>query len=165
MILCLLLPFCALTDIKSRRVKNGWLLLGSLAGLLLRGTDFLAAAAAMLVPAFVLFRLGLLGGGDGKLMAVITGCLGFYEGLTAIGLGLLAGIIWSLCFQKHKLSLWARLKHLLAYLRHIFITGNTAAYYQPEYYGTEKTLPLALWLAAGVLVFLLFTRLCGKGFR
>lgn len=157
MILCILLPFCVWTDVKFRKVKNGWLLLGSLAGLTLRGMDFLAAAAAMLIPAFLLFRLGLLGGGDGKLMAVLTGCLGFFEGLTAIGFGMLAGIIWSLCFQKHKQSLWARLKHLLAYLRHIFLMGESTSFYQPDYIETENTIPLAAWMAAGVLVFFLIS--------
>lgn len=143
---------------KSRRVKNGWLLLGSLAGLLLRGMDFVTAAAMMLIPAFCLFRMGLLGGGDGKLMAVLAGHLGFFEGLAAIGIGMLAGIIWSLCFQKHEQSLWARLQHLLAYLRHIFLSGSTTSYYQPEHNGSEKTIPLAAWMAAGVLVFFLFIR-------
>jgi len=98
----------------------------------------------------------LLGGGDGKLMAVLAGFLGFYEGLTAIGFGMLAGIIWFLCFQKHKQSLWARLNHLRAYLRHIFLTGETTAYYQPEYNDMGKTIPLAAWMAAGALVFQLF---------
>lgn len=139
-------------------MKNIWLLLGTLAGLRLRGADFLVSAAGMLIPAFCLFRLGLLGGGDGKLMAVAAGWLGFYEGLRAIGLGLLAGMIWSLCFQRHKQSLLTRLKLLLAYLRHVFLTGTTKTYYKPEDEGIRESIPLAACMAAGVLVVSLFIR-------
>lgn len=107
----------------------------------------------------MLFRCGLLGGGDGKLMALIAGYLGFYEGLTAIFLGLLIGTIWSLCAQSHKQSLTARLTQLLAYLRHIFLTGRTTIYYEPKSGDPQETIPLAACLAAGCAIYGLWSRL------
>ncbi|MGL5434459.1 MAG: prepilin peptidase [Lachnospiraceae bacterium] len=156
--MCTLLIACAWTDISCRKVKNGWLILGTLAGTAVRGADFWFSAALVLAAAFLLFRIGVLGSGDGKLMAVITGYLGLYEGLAAIGFGMVAAVLWSWRFHTHKQSIRIRFGSLAAYIRQIFLIGKTTAYYEPDAQRKEDTIPLAACLAAGTGAYLFWKR-------
>ncbi len=77
-------------------MKNGWLCAAAAVGLCLHGRQFAAAAGMVLIPSYLLFRTGLMGAGDGKMMAVIAGYLGLDRGLCAIGAGMAVGACWSL---------------------------------------------------------------------
>lgn len=116
---------------------------------------FVIPAAAILILSFVLFRSGLMGGADGKLMAVIAGYLGLYEGVVAIGFGMVAGVCWFLCFHLHTQCISVRFKRLSAYIRQLILTGKTTSYYLNKSHPEEDTIPLAACLAAGTGVYLL----------
>ncbi len=89
-----------LTDLRSRRIPN-WLTLGTLVcGLVLRAGEGLGplamgagGAGLGLAIAIVLFGLGAVGGGDGKLLIGVGAFLG-YEGF--VGALLLIGVLGGL---------------------------------------------------------------------
>lgn len=89
-----------ITDLRSRRIPN-WLTLGTLVcALVLRAVDGLgplamgaSGAALGLAISIVLFGLGAVGGGDGKLLIGVGAFLG-YEGF--VGALLLIGVLGGL---------------------------------------------------------------------
>lgn len=97
-------------------------------GVWLRGSDFLLAAAAVLMPAYLLFRMRMMGAGDGKLMALIAGYLGLESGIHAIGAGMAIGAIWSLCRIWHDKNLLSRFTYLNAYIRRTILTKEMIPY-------------------------------------
>lgn len=91
----------AFTDLRTRRIPN-WLTLGGLAAaLLMRAVagvhpvlDGLAGAGLGLVAGMLLFVLGALGGGDGKLLLTAGAFLGFRPLVGALLLiGVLGGLL------------------------------------------------------------------------
>lgn len=142
-------------DFKYRRVKNSWLLWGAVAGVYLQRMAFLTAAAAALIPVFLLFCLGLLGAGDGKMMVCIVGYLGLHNGFMAVSFGMAVGAVWSLGILLHHRSLMTRLDYLYAWFRQRFLTKTWIAYIPPAGAHGEGTIPLAACLAAGTYLYLL----------
>ena len=100
LILCAGVMACAWTDLKYGKVRNYWLWLLTVAGVLHRGSAFFFGAVLFLAAGMCLFRFRVMGAGDGKLMAVIGGYLGPLPGFYAIALGFLTGAVWSLWRMK-----------------------------------------------------------------
>lgn len=163
--LCVFLAGAAVSDLRRGKVYNWWLLIWTVFGVWRVGAGFFLPAAAVLVPAFLLFRLRMMGAGDGKLMAVAAGYLGLDAGLRAIGAGLLVGAIWSLCRLWRDRSLMARLKYFSAYFTRIFQEKNILAYDGLSGTDGRHQIPLASCLAVGVCLYLLFSgaALPGRG--
>lgn len=153
--LCILLLGAAWTDIKCHQVKNSWLLWGIAVGVGLQGITFLATAILTLVPVFLLFCMGLMGAGDGKMIVCIVGYLGLHDGFMAVGFSMAAGAVWSFIILLHHRSLMTRLKYLYAWFRQRFQTKNWIAYTPPAGEHGEGTIPLAACLAAGTYLYLL----------
>lgn len=152
-----------MSDVRYRRVDNGWLFMGMTAGVVFWGKDFLLPAGAVLVPVFFLFCLRLMGAGDAKLMALMAGYLGIDAGLAAIGAGLVIGAAWSLCRLWHDRDLRIRLTYLSAYIRRVFLTGMITAYEMPSREDGREQVPLAACLAIGTYLYLFFSRVAGSG--
>ena len=148
--LCVILAGAAGTDLACGKVKNAWLLPGMLLGIVFRGPVFLRDGGFVLMFAFFLFRLRMMGAGDGKLMALITGFLGVSEGIRAIWLGLWIGVIWSLCRLRQRGSLRARLLYLAAYWMRMVQCRTVTAYENLSGGNGRHRIPLAVCLAAGV---------------
>lgn len=153
--LCVLLLGAAWTDLTCSRVKNSWLLCGLAVGAGLRGASFLAAASPALLLVFLLYCLGLMGAGDGKLIVCIAGYLGLRDGFAAVGFGMAVGAVWSLCILLYYKSLITRLTYLYAWFRQRFQTKIWIAYVPPPGAHGEGTIPLAACLAAGTYLYLL----------
>lgn len=161
--LCVTLLVAGVSDFRYHRVWNGWLFMGMAAGIVLDGKEFLVPAGVVLVPVFLMFCLRLMGAADAKLMALIAGYLGIDAGLMAIGAGLFAGAIWSLCRLLHDKDLRVRLTYLSAYFRRVFLTGNITAYEVPSQEDGNEQIPLAACLAVGTYLYLLCSRAAGSG--
>lgn len=127
-LLCIFLFGAGISDLRERKVKNWWIALWSLAGIGCIGPGFFLPAFALLVPAFLLFAAGAMGAGDGKLMAVIAGYLGFWNGMYAIGTGMAIGALWSLYRLWRSRSLRTRLFYLYAWFRRMFHTKELIQY-------------------------------------
>ena len=154
-LLCLILAGAAWTDVSEGRIWNWWLAAGADEGVWCRGEEFLYAASVVLVFAFLLFHMGMMGAGDGKLMAVIAGYLGMNGGTEAIFMGMLIGAFWSLGRLWHSKGLKTHLIHLIAYFMRMFQTGRTEKYYQKEQKEPACTIPLAPCMAAGTYLYLM----------
>lgn len=149
-ILFVTLAVAAWTDWNRQRVGNGLLLAAAAAGIWLFRFRFVIPAFVMLLAAFMLFRLRLLGAGDGKLMAVIMGYLGWKHGLEAIFFGFFLGAVWELCHLRHSRILIARLNYFAAYLSRIIQKKQIEVYRAPS---GEGKFPLAVFLAAGTYLY------------
>lgn len=93
----------ALTDLHSRRIPNKLVIAGLVLGLLTRGLAGWAmlgggvlAAALALALGMLLFSVGAMGAGDGKLMAVVGAFMGVEQGILAFGAAAVAGGILSM---------------------------------------------------------------------
>ncbi|MCI6888461.1 MAG: A24 family peptidase [Lachnospiraceae bacterium] len=160
--LCVILAGAAGTDFVFGRICNWWLLLGTVIGVWIRGVSFFLEAGVILIPAFFLFRMRMMGAGDGKLMAVIAGYLGISDGIPAIWAGLCLGAVWSLCRIRQGESLRARLDILAAFIVRMIQNRTVTAYEDLSGGSGKHRIPLAVCLAAGVYLFLAYSRLTGR---
>ena len=96
----------------------------------------------------------MMGAGDGKLMAVVAGFLGFDEGLRAIGLGLFIASLWSVWRLCGSRTAAERFQYLRAYLARVFLERRIIAYDSFTGAGGEHRIPLAVCIAAGVCLYL-----------
>lgn len=166
-LLCAFLLGAGWTDLTCGKVRNLWILAGAGLGIWIAGIDFLATSLPVLIPAYVLFAMGMMGAGDGKLMALITGYLGVDAGLKAIGTGMLIGAFWSVFRLYRDHSFTERFTYLTAYIRRIIHVRewNEAEYIHLSGERGRHTIPLAVCLAAGTYVYLMisFGLEAGKG--
>ena len=154
-LLCLVLAVAAWMDAWEKRVPNRWLLVGAAAGICCRGKEFFPPAGMVLLMTFLLFRLRMIGAGDGKLMAMMAGYLGMEAGMEAIFSGLLVGALWSLCRLWNSNCLKARLIYLSAYFMRMFQTGRMESYGGDLRKDPSCTIPLAVCMAAGTYLYLM----------
>jgi prepilin peptidase CpaA len=155
LLLCLFLFGAGWTDLRYGKVRNLWMCAGALAGITMNGREFLYAALMLLVPSDFLFRMRLMGAGDGKLMALIAGYLGIDAGLKAIAAGLAIGAVWSVCRVWHEKSFHTRFTFLTAYIRQIIHVRKITEYRNIAGKQGKNTIPLAVCLMAGTYVYLL----------
>lgn len=153
-VLCVFLAGAACTDLMEGRVSNFWLLGAFLAGLWLRGMEFLWAAAIVLIPGFFLFHFRMMGAGDGKMMGVMAGFLGMEAGFLAIFLGLLIGGFWGFCRMVQNKCFRARLKRLFVYGAGVLRGMEYTAYDGLSGEMGVHRIPLAACLAAGGYLYL-----------
>ena len=147
------LCFCAWTDLKWNRVPNEALVLLALVGAMERGTGFLTGALPLLLSGMLLFRLRVMGAGDGKLMAVIGGYLGIRRGFHAVALDFFVGAVWSLWrFRRPGLAA-ERFGYLRGYVRTVVQVRRLRPYDSLECAKVPHHIPFAVCLAAGVLIY------------
>lgn len=179
-----LLLFCLLilavtTDVRTGRIPNTLVMLGSAAGLFLQamapledavpgGTRSLALGlAGMLVGFAALFPLYLLramGAGDVKLMMMVGAFLGPLQTVGAAVLTLVAGGVLAIV-----LALWKRsLRQVTGNLRFMFtngairIMGGEGPRFEPLQQ-TAVRMPYAIAIAAGTVLQLVLVRSGGWG--
>lgn len=154
--MCIILAGAAWTDFFNRKVKNGWILFGLFLGIFCRKSSFFLPSLMVLIPAFFLWQLRMMGAGDGKLMALIAGFLGFSRGICAIWLGLCMGAVWSICRFWHDKSFRARLSYFFAYFMRAIHFGMIEKYddWSKNREEDRHRIPLAVCLAAGVYLYL-----------
>lgn len=165
--LCLILLVSAFYDIREHRIPNWWLAgsTGLLTGALwflesggtgLSATFLLGFAVRIAVTLLVvcpLFLLRMMGAGDLKLMAVISGFLGFADACSAVGLGFFIGAVWSLYRLLIQKQLRERLFYLFAYFRQLLLTRERIPYYEPSRDGYDVTIPFGVCLFLGTSLF------------
>jgi prepilin peptidase CpaA len=167
------------TDIQSRRISNGLVLLGLLAGFALQGLvtpgaglfahpfgglGLLSAAGGMLTGFGLLlpmYALGAMGAGDVKLMAMIGVFLGPKDAVGAMLAVAVVGGVLALgvaLYQRH-------LGRVLANVRQLLMNGMlhaaTAGGFTSEMAQTTGKLPYAVAIATGTTAYLVLTLLTG----
>lgn len=159
--MCIILAGAAWTDFFCGKVKNQWIFFGMILGVWCNQGDFFFPAAVVLIPAFFLWHLRMMGAGDGKLMALIAGFLGLSRGICAVWAGLCMGAVWSICRFRHDRNFRARLNYLFAYLVRMVSFGTIGKYDEWSEHGNgdRHRIPLAVCLAAGVYLYLFLEHL------
>ena len=151
LILCTGVAVCAWTDLKYGKVWNWWLLFLTAIGVLQKGPAFLGGAALFLAAGMCLFCFRVMGAGDGKLMAVIGGYLGFLSGFYAVALGFLAGAVWSLWRMKRYGVAAERFGYLKHYVETMVVSRTIQPYDSLDQPHAVHHIPFAVCLAVGVL--------------
>ena len=153
-------------DMKEHRVPNWWVLSALLCGLGLglltaeKGQEasavlrYIARLGAVVAVMFPIFILRVMGAGDIKMMAVITGCLGFPEGMKAILCGFVIGAVLALVKMLIQRTLFKRLNYLTAYFRRLFLTKEIVPYYVARRDGNQAVIPFTACLFLGYLWYL-----------
>jgi prepilin peptidase CpaA len=174
-----LLVHAVWTDIQSRRISNGLVLLGLMAGFALQGLvtpgaglfahpfgglGLLSAAGGMLTGFGLLlpmYALGAMGAGDVKLMAMIGVFLGPKDAVGAMLATAVVGGVLALA-----VALYGRhLGRVLANVRQLLMNGvlhaATPGGFAGEMAQTTGKLPYAVAIATGTTTYLVLTRLTG----
>ena len=168
--LCLIV--CAGEDIRRYRIPNRWIAAAVLFGLLGQGavppgalsgadkgiealTAVLSAAGRMLLAGALVLpmhRLGMIGGGDIKVMALAVGWLGFWPGMQAVGIGLVLGAALALSRMLRYKSAAERFLYLSAYVRRAIREKEIDVYYDAQRDGRDCVIPLGACICAGILI-------------
>ena len=168
--LCLIV--CAGEDIRRYRIPNRWIAAAVLFGLLGQGavppgalsgadkgiealTAVLSAAGRMLLAGALVLpmhRLGMIGGGDIKVIALAVGWLGFWPGMQAVGIGLVLGAALALSRMLRYKSAAERFLYLSAYVRRAIREKEIDVYYDAQRDGRDCVIPLGACICAGILI-------------
>jgi prepilin peptidase CpaA len=143
----ILLLASSVSDLRSYRIPNYFIVSGWLTGLAFRlyrmGVSGLGSGMICIVTGIVLllplYLLKAAGAGDVKLLSVICGMYGVEFWLKTVAVfGVLAAVV-SMVHMIRKKSLHYR----FTYLFHYIFAGSREVYYDPVRDGREMTIPLA----------------------
>lgn len=160
----------AVYDLRDHRIPNWWVFgcgglgLGIEWWISVGGADspwqipvwFLVRLLVTTVVFFPLFYARMIGAGDVKLMALICGFLGFWDGSLSIVYGFLIGAAMALIKMLVQRNLLKRLNYLYAYIRRLILTKEVTAYHDPSRDGYAHTIPFGLCLFLGTAAYLFF---------
>ena len=85
------------------------------------------------------------------MMAFMVGCLGFPDGIRAVGLGFLTAAVLAIGKMLWQCSLQRRFMILAAYIRRLILTKEIVPYYQAERDRREGVIPFTVCLLLGFL--------------
>ncbi len=124
------------TDLKSGRIRNGWIVVGLAAAVICRALSFSwfgwgGFFLGMLIPLLLCllpFRMGAMGAGDVKLFLVLGALNGGLVILYCIFFAFLFAAVLSLVKLLRLRTLRASLAQVFHYFQSIFLSGEFAAY-------------------------------------
>ncbi len=158
----------AIYDLKEHRIPNWWFLVSLICGMVLcllnaPGGQMVTAVlgfggriAVVTIVFFPLFMLHMMGAGDIKMMALVTGSLGFGDGICSILCGFVMGAVLALIKMLMQKNLQKRLIFLAVYIRRLFLTKEIVPYYQAERDGYDAVIPFTVCLFAGFMWYALW---------
>lgn len=132
-------------DLRTSRISNWWISAGAVSfvtAYFIRGpsgdlfsfgtamVSFLFRIIVVVTVLFPLFLFRMMGAGDIKVMALMGGYLGIFQGFTAIFYGLAVSAVWSLLYMIHKKLLKIRITYFIMYLSRFINTGQILPYYK-----------------------------------
>lgn len=116
-------------------------------------TEFVLGALLPVIVLILVHRMGILGGGDVKLLSVAGGFLGLEEGMKCVLYSFLFGAGISLLVLMQKRNFKTRICYFLNYIRTVIHTGIWTPYYQTARDGYDNTIHFsAAILLAALLV-------------
>lgn len=142
----------AFWDIESRRIPNWLMASGVAVGAAAGGLRFIGLFAAVVIVFFPLYLCRMIGAGDIKVMALIVGFLGPFQGADVLVAGFCIGAAVSLFKLLRRGILQQRLIYFMVYIRHLFQTKQIIAYFKPERDGYDVTIPFVACLFLGTII-------------
>lgn len=169
------LSFCAWWDIRKRKIPNPAVLTAIAAfgiACFIRGPSgngveeafwglslFAGRVILTAVIMFPLFLFRMMGAGDIKAMAVISGYMGWYNGFEIIFYGLAVSAAWSVIYMLRKRILLRRINYFRVYFIRLFLAERMPAYYCAAEDTDGAGFCLAPFLWIGYMIWLLFSYL------
>lgn len=159
-------------DVREQRIPNWWCVCACVWGLwvtwqsasdgghLGQTISFIARLLTVTALWFPLFHLRMIGAGDIKLMALITGYLGFKTGTCVIAYGFFIGAVLAFLKMLIYRNLYQRLRYFFAYVRRLFLTREVVPYYRASRDGKRVVIPLGLCLLGGCVWYMILGILC-----
>lgn len=125
---------------------------GAAVGAAAGGFRFIGLAAAVVIIFFPLYLCRMIGAGDIKVMALIVGFLGPFQGADVLAVSFCIGAAVSLFKLLCRGILQQRLIYFMVYIRHLFQTKQITAYFKPERDGYDVTIPFVACLFFGTII-------------
>ena len=114
---------------------------------------WLGCISILLVGFPVSASLGLIGAGDIKLMGLIVGFSGLWDGIFILGLGFVIAAVSAACRMTRQGTVWLRLERIARFAVESGINGKITEY--QGYFEKESLMRLGPYLFAGYCLFLL----------
>lgn len=154
---------CALWDWSRRRIPNWWTVLWWMVSgvcCVWKGDISLPAAiftylTSAILPAVIFFPLymaRMTGAGDIKMLSVITGAAGIWEGFHIIFFGLTAAAVWSFIYMVRRHILLKRIYYFLSYIKSLRGAEEIPPYCGRGESDREIQICLAPFIFAGYLL-------------
>ena len=148
-------------DIRTYKIPNRFILLGYLFSCFFQlkngiagFREFFIGASLPIISLVFLQRMGVIGGGDVKLLSVVGSFFGRKEGIYSLILSFIFGAILSLFFLIQRGVLKTRIRFFLDYIQTVVHTGKWIPYYQIAKDGYSGTIHFSIAVLAAVLVLL-----------
>lgn len=102
---------------------------------------------------YLFFLCRMIGAGDIKLMGLIVGFSGLWDGIFILGLGFVIAVVSAACRMTRQGTVWLRLERIARFAVESGINGKITEY--PGYFEKESLMRLGPYLFAGYCLFLL----------
>ena len=148
-------------DLRKGIISNVLILFGFLGGAVfqlirLGGSGLILFFGSAVFPVLlfsILYYFRMIGAGDIKLMGVVTGFLGVWDGVLVIGLGMVFAAVAASYRMIKQGTVWFRLERAARFAVETGIKGRLTEY--PGYFEKEGLLRLGPYLFAGYCLFML----------
>ena len=148
-------------DLRKGIISNVLILFGFLGGVVfqlirLGGSGLILFFGSAVFPVLlfsILYYFRMIGAGDIKLMGVVTGFLGVWDGVLVIGLGMVFAAAAASYRMIKQGTVWFRLERAARFAVETGMKGRLTEY--PGYFEKESLLRLGPYLFAGYCLFLL----------
>lgn len=159
-VLSILLSGAVITDTESYKIRNGYLVIGSILGFLLNfitkgysGLVFsLLGLILPIIILFFLFILHMLGAGDIKLFATIGAIMGVKFVSFVILYSFIIGGIIAFCILVFKKTLLIRLNYFFSYVKRCILNKNIEVYYQANQDNYGQVMHFSYFIAISVII-------------
>lgn len=98
---------------------------------------------------YLFFLCRMIGAGDIKLMGLIVGFSGLWDGIFILGLGFVIAAVSAACRMTRQGTVWPRLERIARFAVESGINGKITEY--PGYFEKESLMRLGPYLFAGLL--------------
>lgn len=165
MFLTVFLALAAYGDIKTGKIPDrititGWLVALGYAFIMKQSCwNAIFSLLCFGIPFWIFFQMGLLGGGDVKLIVMLAAYVGVFEALSILLLSFLMLGIYGIFLYGKSTQLFTRTKQVIFYLMKCAKQGKICAYSSDK---IAMSLPYAPFLLLAELLYLLGGVLCIK---
>ena len=124
------------TDYRYKLIPNWMIIFGIISGIVIRfmrgnifdGLEGLGGAFLLLFLCYPVFKIGGLGGGDVKLLAVVGSYLGIKGGIISFVFAFIFGAIFSLVKMLHFHNIKERIYYFVSYMTDVVLKGQWKLY-------------------------------------
>ncbi len=139
-------------DLIDKKIKNIWLLFWLGTGVVYNGPKFFIAVIISFIPLFLLYRFRMVGAGDAKLIMLLCGFLGLFEGAGVVFVGMCFAAIYSFYLLYSKKILFLRLCYFFSFIKITIQTKKIGHYYEVGRDDPQLSIAMAPWFLCGFFV-------------